>query len=266
MPKISAIQMCSSMNLDENLQTAASLIKEAAEHGAELAVLPEMFAIIGWKATDKVELKEKYGDGKIQNFLSEQARKNKIWLVGGTIPISSTNPDKIRAACIVYDDKGKAVARYDKMHLFDATISPTEKYMESNTTEAGEEITVIDTPLGKLGLAVCFDIRFPHLFTQLVNQGAEIIAIPSAFTVKTGQAHWELLARSRAVDSFCYIIGACQGGLHSNNRETYGSTLIVDPWGSVLQKMNNTDKGVIYADINLERLYKIRSSIPIKKS
>lgn len=163
----------------------------------------------------------------------------------------------------MYDNNGKMVARYDKMRLFDVFISANESYLESETTTPGNELVVINTPVGKLGLAVCYDIRFPILFTSLFNKGAELIAIPSAFTMKTGEAHWKLLARSRAVDTFSYVIGACQEGTHANGRKTYGHTLIVDPWGSVIAERTESGTGIIYAEIDLKKLHEIRKSIPI---
>lgn len=262
MQKIAAIQMCSSYNVDENLMTAEKLISEASKNGAQLVVLPEMFAIMGRVATDKAMIAEKYHDGKIQSFLSDCAKKYNLWIVGGTIPIQCEDKHKVRAACIVYDNTGNAVARYDKIHLFDVQLSETEKYQESDTTEAGDTIVVIDTPVGKLGLAVCYDIRFFSLFTELMNHGAEIIAIPAAFTVKTGEAHWELLTRARAVDTFCYIVGSAQSGTHDNGRQTYGHSLIVGPWGTVVSEITEPNVGIAYADIDLEKLHEIRNKIP----
>lgn len=261
--KIAAIQMCSSHIVEENLAMAAHLIKEAATNQAQLIVLPEMFAIMGKKPTDKVEAKEDYGSGKIQDFLSNQAKMHQVWIVGGTIPVACENKNKVRAASIVYDCNGNVVARYDKIHLFDVTISETESYKESDTTEPGDEIVVVDTPVGKLGLTVCYDIRFPGLFTALMNRGAEIIAIPSAFTIKTGEAHWQLLSRSRAVENFCYIVGAAQGGTHSSGRQTYGHTLIVEPWGAVVQEIIDPSNAIAYASIDLKKLDEIRASIPV---
>lgn len=263
MSKAAAIQMCSSHLVRENLTTAAKLIKNAASNGAKLVVLPEMFAIMGKTPKDKVLAKEPFGHGVIQDFLSQEAKKNDVWLVGGTIPIRCDDPEKIRASCLVYNSLGKCMARYDKIHLFDAIISASESYQESDSTQAGDQVVVVDTPIGKLGLAVCYDLRFPHLFTALRNRGAEIIAVPSAFTVKTGEAHWKLLSRSRAIDSFCYIVGACQGGMHANGRKTYGHSLIVDPWGAVVDERQEATEGVVYAPIQLEELYKIRQSIPL---
>lgn len=259
--KIAAIQMCSSHIVDDNLLVAATLIKEAADNGAQLVALPEMFAIMGLTGTDKVNVKEVFGNGKIQDFLSVQAKQNKIEIVGGTIPIACDDNTKVRAACLVFNEQGEMIARYDKIHLFDVTLSPTEIYRESDTTQPGNQLVVIDTSVGKLGLAVCYDVRFPELFRCLVNQGAEIIVLPSAFTVKTGAAHWELLARSRAVENFCYLIGPCQGGTHSSSRQTFGNSLIIEPWGTCIKKEGITP-GVIYSDINLEHLREIRKSVP----
>lgn len=262
--KIAAIQMCSSHIVDENLKIAEKLVVEAAKNNAKLIVLPEMFAIMGLAASDKVSVKETFGSGKIQSFLSEQSKKNDVWIVGGTIPIACDNESKIRAASLIFDNKGQFINRYDKIHLFDVTLSEKEAYKESDSTQHGNEPVVINTPFGKLGLAVCYDVRFPELFRALFNKGAEIIALPSAFTVPTGEAHWELLARSRAVDNFCYLIGACQGGVHSNGRKTYGNSLIVEPWGNIIAKKSGIDAGIIYADIDIQKVHDARKSIPIK--
>ena len=263
MNKVAAIQMCSTSNVEENLATAAVLIAQAAEQGALVAVLPEMFVLFGHDSVEKVNIKELAGSGKIQDFLSALALKYAIWIVAGTIPIACENPNKIRAACIVFNNQGHQVARYDKKHLFDVTLSESEVYRESDTTEPGDNVVVIETPVGKLGLCVCYDIRFPEHFAALTRLGAEVIAIPSAFTVKTGEAHWALLARCRAIDTFCYIIGACQGGTHCSGRKTYGHTMIVNPWGEIEGELINPQSGITYADIDLEKLYKIRNQIPV---
>jgi len=263
LPRIAAIQMCSSHIVDENLVMAAQLIEEAAANGANLVVLPEMFSIMGLNPNDKVTVSEIYGSGKVQSFLSEQAKRNKVWIVGGTIPVQCGDPNKVRAASIVYNQNGDLIARYDKIHLFDVTISETEAYRESDTTQPGNRIVVIDTPFGKLGLSVCYDLRFPELFRIMFNQGAEIICVPSAFTVKTGEAHWETLLKSRAIENFCYVIGAAQGAKHSSGRSTYGNSMIVEPWGTVTSKLAGTKPGVIYTDIDLAKLSEIRKSIPV---
>ena len=262
MSKVAAIQMCSSPIVKDNLIHAAKLIKTASDQGARLIVLPEMFAIMGEKPGDKVLCREEFGKGEIQDFLSSAAKENKVWLIGGTIPITCSEKDKVRAASLVYDDTGRCVARYDKIHLFDAIISESESYKESDTTQAGDQIVVIATPFGRLGLAVCYDLRFPYLFDLLREREVEIIAVPSAFTYKTGEAHWQLLSRCRAIDTFCYMIGACQGGLHVNGRKTYGHSLIVDPWGQVIQELSGQDDRIVYASINLSQVHEIRKSIP----
>lgn len=261
--KIAAIQMCSSHIIEDNLAVAAKLIEQAANNGAKLVVLPEMFAIMGTDQQGKVNARESYGEGPIQSFLAKTAKKHAIWIVAGTLPLISEIPTKIRAACLVFNSEGIVVARYDKIHLFDVAVSATEVYQESATTEPGQDIVVIDTPVGKLGLAVCYDLRFPELFRALMQRGAEIIAIPSAFTVPTGEAHWELLIRARAVDSLAYMIGACQGGTHSSGRQTFGHSLIVDPWGAILARKDSLEPGVIGATVDLERLKKIRTAIPL---
>lgn len=259
MTKIAAIQMCSSDNVDENLAAAKKLIEEAARNDAKLAVLPEMFAIMGHKAKPK----ESIGHGKIQDFLSHTARENKIWIIAGTIPIACHDDKKFRAACLVFNDLGLNVARYDKIHLFDAVLSEHEKYAESDKTEAGNQIVCIDTPFGRMGLAVCYDIRFTDLFKKLLEKKVEIIALPAAFTVPTGQAHWEILARATAIHNLCYFIGACQGGKHSDARHTYGHSLIIEPWGNIIAEKRDDKPGVIYADIDREEVSKARKIIPI---
>jgi nitrilase len=259
---MAAVQMCSSHVVSENLLTAENLIQQAAKNGAKLIVLPEMFAVMGLASTDKVAEKEIFGNGKIQSFLADQAKKHRAWIVGGTIPIQGDDQKKIRAASIIFDDNGHFVSRYDKIHLFDVSLSEKETYQESETTEPGNEIVVVDTPFGKLGQAVCFDVRFPELFQQLRQKGAEIITLPSAFTVPTGEAHWEILARSRAIDNFSYVIGACQGGTHSNGRKTYGHSMIIGPWGEIIAQKEDATPGIIYATIDLQKVHTARKAIP----
>lgn len=262
MTKVAAIQMTSTPNVDNNLSTAKALIQEAAAAGAQLLVLPEMFVVMGSK-NGKQAVKETFGSGKIQDFLATQAAENNVWIVGGTIPIACDDPNKVRAACLLYDDQGKNVARYDKIHLFDVALSKQEVYRESDTTQAGQEIVVTSTPFGKLGLSVCYDIRFPVLFTELLNRGAEIITIPAAFTPKTGAAHWEILVRSRAIETSCYVIAAGQQGVHSPQRSSYGHTLIVDPWGRIVDEITHEGSGIAFAVLDLKALHQIRESIPV---
>lgn len=263
MYRVAAIQMASGPNVTANLSETGRLIGEAVNMGAQLIVLPENFAIMGIKETDKVDIREKAGDRQapIQHFLSQQAANHGVWLVGGTIPIATDDPKKVRAACLVYDNKGKCVTRYDKIHLFDVNPTEEEQYFESGTMEAGDQIVVIDSPFGRLGLAICYDLRFPELFRCMLSQGVEIIIVPAAFTAMTGKAHWELLVRARAIENLCYLIAANQGGYHVNGRETHGHSMIVDPWGCVLTRLQR-GTGVICADINLEQQVALRHKFP----
>ena len=265
MTRASAIQMCSSLSIDDNLKSAGHLLRVAADQGARLAVLPEMFPIISTNAQDKIKYQEDVGSGKIQNFLQTQAQTLNLWIVGGTMPLRSAQGNRVRAASLVYDANGAVAARYDKLHLFDVDLENKESHRESANTEPGDHLVVVDTPIGKLGLSVCYDLRFPAMFNYLFHQGAEIFAIPSAFTVPTGSAHWHLLTRARAVENFSYVMGACQGGTHESGRQTYGHSLIVDPWGTIIAEQQENQPGVITADIDLDFLRKIRASIPIEK-
>lgn len=259
--RIAAIQMASGSNITANLNEAARLIDEAVSMGAKLIILPENFALMGMHPTDSFDSREKPGSGAIQEFLSQQAARFGIWLVGGTLPMVADDPLKYRAACLVFDDSGKCVARYDKMHLFDVTVSSDEQYSESETIEAGHEVVVVDTPYGRLGLAVCYDLRFPELFRCMLNEDVELIGLPSAFTAVTGKVHWEILLRARAVENLCYVIAANQGGVHVNGRETYGNSMIIEPWGLVLTSLKQ-GAGVICADLDREKQAQSRRNFP----
>lgn len=260
---IAAIQMASAPNVPANLTEAARLIRSSAECGLKLCVLPENFALMGMTEQDKVAIKETPGYGPIQEFLAQQAERYGMWLVGGTIPLAADDPNKIRAACLVFNDKGEQVARYDKIHLFDVTLSEQEEdhYRESETIEAGDQVVVVDTPCGKLGLAVCYDLRFPELFRAMAEQGVELIAVPAAFTALTGRLHWEVLVRARAIENMCYIVAANQGGFHVNGRETYGDSMIVDPGGVILAR-HPRNAGVICTSIDMEHLRSVRQNLP----
>jgi predicted amidohydrolase len=258
---LAAIQMASSPNVSGNLLEAGRLIETAAHQGAQLVVLPENFALMGHHETDKLEIAENDGSGPIQEFLSRSAERYKLWLVGGTMPIRG-NSGKVRAASVVFDDKGRRVGRYDKIHLFDVSVPGTEEsYQESATIEAGEDALVIDTPFGRLGLSVCYDIRFPELYRQMAAVGMDIMAVPSAFTARTGAAHWEILVRARSVENLCYTIAANQGGFHINGRETFGHSMIIDPWGAVLASLSQ-GSGVVTAEFDRDRLEKVRAAFP----
>ncbi len=263
MTKVAAIQMASGPNVNANLLEAQRLIQLAAANGAELVVLPENFAIMGMSEQDKVRIGEQADSGPLQDFLAEQARKNKIWIVGGTIPLASTDPKRIRAASLLFNDQGEQVVRYDKIHLFDVRISESdEHYNESETIEGGSEVVVVDTPFGRLGMAICYDLRFPGLFRLMSEQGAEIFVLPAAFTAITGKAHWDTLVRARAIENLSYMIASAQGGYHANGRETYGHSMIVDPWGIVLDELPR-GSGVVMAEIDRNHLHDLRRSFPV---
>ena len=262
MTRVSAVQMASGPSVHANLLEAQRLIARAVDNGAGLVVLPENFALMGDSEQDKVEAREADGQGPIQDFLAAEAQRQKVWLVGGTVPMASSDPKRVRAACLVFDDSGERVARYDKMHLFDVCLQDCkETYNESETIEAGSEPVVLDTPFGRLGLAVCYDLRFPELFRVLMSQGMELCAIPSAFTAVTGKAHWEILVRARAIENLSYMIAAAQGGYHRNGRETYGDSMIVDQWGVVQDRLAR-GAGVVYGDINQPGLLNTRRNFP----
>lgn len=263
MSKFAAIQMASSTSVDANLLEAEKLIGEAAKAKAQLVTLPENFALMGENEFDKVKIREADGSGQIQDFLSRVAKKHGIWIIGGTVPLVANDGNKVRSACLVFNEKGERVARYDKVHLFDVSVPNTdEEYRESDTIEHGNKELIIDSPFGKLGFSVCYDLRFPEFFRRLNRKGAEIIFVPSAFTAATGAAHWELLLRARAVENLCYIVASNQGGFHINGRKTYGHSMIVDPWGVVLD-CYKTGSGFVSANIDIEQLERVRQSFPV---
>jgi len=262
MTSVAAIQMASGPNLNANLIEAGRLIKDAVKAGAQLVVLPENFAMMGIKDSDNLAHQESAGDGPIQEFLSQQASQHGIWIIGGTFPMVSPDAERAYSSCLVFNDKGEQVASYQKIHLFDVHIDSTgENYNESEVITPGDHIEVIDSPFGKIGLAICYDLRFPELFRAMVSQGAQIIAVPSAFTAITGKAHWEVLCRSRAVENISYLIAAGQGGYHVSGRETYGDSMIVDPWGQVLDRLPH-GSGVVIADIDVQHVESIRKNFP----
>ena len=263
MIKCAAIQMASGPSVSSNLLEAEKLIAEAAKTGAKLVALPENFAMMGDKEKDKLDIKEADGIGPIQHFLAQTAKKYGIWLIGGTIPLAGVAEHKVRAACLIYNDQGERVARYDKIHLFDVNVPGTDEvYRESDSIERGEQVLVLDSPFGKLGIAVCYDLRFPELFRKMVAQGMEVLVIPSAFTAKTGLAHWEVLLRARAIENLCYVIAPNQGGFHLNGRKTYGHSMIVGPWG-VVQDCYKTGAGFVAAELDLDKLAKVRNAFPV---
>ena len=262
MSVVACVQMASGPNIGANLLEAERLIEEAVSLQAQLVVLPENFALMGKTEQDKVAEREQDGQGPMQEFLAEQSARHGIWLVGGTIPMVAHDDNKVRAACLVFDDKGRQVARYDKIHLFDVELVDSgDQYNESETIESGDKVVVIDTPFGRMGLSVCYDLRFPELFRRQLAAGMEIVVLPSAFTAITGRAHWEVLVRARAIENLCYVIAPDQGGYHLNGRETHGHSMIVDPWGTVLNSLAR-GPGVVCADVELERLNSARRNFP----
>jgi deaminated glutathione amidase len=262
MGKVAAIQMTSGHIVAENLTAAAALLTEAKDAGAEIACLPENFCFIGLKDADKLAIAEADGNGSVQQFLSDTARRLKMWILGGTIVLRGDTPARVANSSLLIDDAGKRVARYDKIHLFDVTIpGRNEQYRESSHVMPGREPVLADTPVGRLGLSVCYDMRFPELYRELVAQGAEWLAMPAAFTVPTGRAHWETLLRARAIENLCYVVAPAQSGMHSSGRETYGDSLIVDYWGQVLSRLAK-GTGVITADIDLGKQAESRVRFP----
>ena len=256
--KVAALQMASGPNVAGNLSEARRLIENAVAQGAKLVVLPEFFSIMGLKDADMVAAREAAGNGAAQTFLAEMARKHHIWVVGGSIPLVANAPDKVRNTCLVFDEHGKQVARYDKIHLFNLDLG-NEHYHEGNTIEAGNQVVVVDRPFGRIGLAVCYDLRFPELFRAM--KGVDIIVLPSAFTATTGKMHWETLVRARAIENLAYVIASAQGGYHVNGRETHGHSMIVDPWGRVLDELPR-GSGVVLAEINPSYQASLRASLP----
>jgi deaminated glutathione amidase len=260
--KVAAIQMVSAQAVPANLEAARELIEEAARGGAELAVLPEYFCLMGKRDSDKLAVKEAYGGGPIQDFLARTARHCELWLVGGTLPLQAGDEAHVRNTSLVYSPAGECVARYDKIHLFKYD-NGRERYDESRVIEPGADMHTVQIRdrAGhdwRVGLSVCYDLRFPELYRA---QGADVLLVPSAFTYPTGQAHWELLLRARAVENFAYVIAPAQGGVHENGRRTWGHSMVVDPWGDVVAQRDE-GAGVVLAELDAERLASVRAQLP----
>jgi nitrilase len=262
-PIAAAIQLSSVADPDLNLATAEWLLRKAAGAGAVLAVLPENFAFMGAHERDKLAFAEADGQGPIQDFLAALAAELKLWIVAGTVPLAVPGDSgKVYAACLVYDAQGRRAARYDKIHLFDVEVPGGERYRESATVAPGTPtLVVVDTPAGRLGLSVCYDLRFPELYRALAAQGAELLCVPAAFTARTGQAHWEALLRARAIENQCFVIAPGQHGSHAGGRSTWGHSLVLDPWGEILAQQVAGD-GVVAAALPAERLAQVRTTFP----
>jgi nitrilase len=257
--RIAAVQMVSGPEVAANLEAAGRRVAEAAAAGAKLVTLPENFYLIGNHEGDKVKAREQDGSGPIQDFLSGLARKLSVWVLGGTVPIASKDPSRIRSASLLYDDTGRRVARYDKMHMFRFEGGGAESYDETRTLEPGDGPVAVDSPFGRIALSVCYDVRFPELYRSL---GAfDLMLVPSAFTVPTGTAHWETLLRARAIENQAYLAAPAQGGTHPSGRRTYGHSMIVDPWGEVLG-VRVDGEGVVLAELDFDRINHVRSRLP----
>lgn len=262
--KVAVIQMTSGPDVSANLEQARELLEEATARGARLAALPENFSFMGLKDADKRAVAEADGQGPAQDFLADISRRLKLWIVGGTVPLraGAASDGRVAAASLVYDPDGRRAARYDKIHLFDVDIpGRIEAYRESRHVAPGAAAAVVDTPAGRLGLSVCYDVRFPELYRHLSAAGAQLLVVPSAFTAPTGRAHWETLLRARAIENLCYVLAPAQSGFHPGGRETYGDSMIVDYWGRILQRVPR-GRGCAVADVDLSRQAGVRESFP----
>ncbi|MCC6475004.1 MAG: carbon-nitrogen hydrolase family protein [Burkholderiales bacterium] len=256
--RFAAIQMVSGPDVASNLAAARDLVAEAAQRGAQLCALPEYFCLMGLRDADKVGAREPQGAGPIQEFLARTAAEFGVWLIGGTLPLACEDPARVRNACLVYDERGRNVARYDKIHLF-GYAGEIERYDEASTIEPGDRAVAVDSPFGRLGLSVCYDVRFPELYRALGP--VDVLFVPSAFTVPTGRAHWETLLRARAIENLAYVVAPAQGGRHPSGRRTHGHSMIVDPWGTVLECLPE-GSGVLVAAIDPSRIAEVRASLP----
>lgn len=262
---VAVVQLVSKLKVDDNLAQAAIHIARAAKLGAKLIMLPESFAVFGDPQMLAYGAAAATPNSGLRLWLSQQAQLNKVWIIGGTIPCQEGISDlnKVRSACFVYDDAGKEVARYDKIHMFDVDIEDSHgSYRESDTFEAGDQLVVVDTPVGKVGLTICYDLRFAEIHAQLVDRGAQIIVNGAAFTKTTGQAHWHTLLRARAIETQCYVLAASHGGQH-DHRQTYGHSMIIDPWGTVVVELEE-GAGLAMAKVDLQRVETIRQAFPLQ--
>jgi len=262
-PRAAAVQMVSGDDVAANLARARGLLEQAAAAGVAVAVLPENFALMAADEHAKLAHAEPKGGGPLTAFLREEAARLGLWLVGGTIPYAGATPERIRAACLLVDDSGEIRARYDKIHLFDVQLGDGEAYRESATIEPGDTPVVADTPWGPVGLAVCYDLRFPEMFRLLADRGARWLAVPAAFTRTTGAAHWEVLVRARAIEDQVAVVAADQGGTHPGERATFGHSMVVDPWGAVLDRVE-TGEGLALGALDGERLEDVRRRLPAR--
>jgi nitrilase len=258
MTVVAAVQMISTPSIAENIETAERLITNAAHQQAELVLLPEYWAMLGMRDTDKLSHAEKLHEGPIQDFMRNMARQHKIWLIGGTLPLQSSHAGKVLNTTLAYNPDGECVAQYDKMHLFGFSKG-NEYYDESLTIEQGDHISHFESPFGRIGLSVCYDLRFPELYRAMGH--CTLMVVPAAFTYTTGEAHWEILLRARAIENQCYVLAAAQGGNHANGRKTWGHSMLIDPWGAIVA-MLNAGEGVVVGDMDLDFLKGVRENLP----
>jgi nitrilase len=256
--RIAAVQMVSGPRVADNLAAAGRLVEDAVAQGAQFAVLPEYFPIIGAADNDRVRAAEAFGSGPVQDWLAETAQRHGLWLVAGSIPLKADDPAKMRNSSLVFDPQGQCVARYDKIHLF-GFKKGNEAYDEAAFIEPGKMPVAVDTPFGRIALSICYDLRFPELYRSLGP--VDLILMPAAFTETTGRAHWEILLRARAIENQCYLLAVGQGGRHENGRMTHGNSMIVDPWGEILDRKLK-GPGVVIADLDHQRIAEIRESLP----
>ncbi|MBK8689553.1 MAG: carbon-nitrogen hydrolase family protein [Betaproteobacteria bacterium] len=256
--RVAAVQMVSAGDVTANLAQAAPLVAAAANEGARLIVLPEYFGIVGARATDKLAAREDDGAGPQQEFLAQAASRHHTWVVGGSVPLACADPARVRSACLVYGPDGRRLARYDKIHLF-AFAQGDEAYDETRTIEPGREPVAIDLPCGRVGLSICYDLRFPELYRALGTPS--LLLVPAAFTATTGAAHWHLLLRARAVENQCYVLAAAQGGLHPGGRRTYGHSALIDPWGRVVAERAD-GPGIVVGDVDSACIAEVRAQLP----
>ncbi|WP_269509050.1 carbon-nitrogen hydrolase family protein [Burkholderia sp. IMCC1007] len=256
--RVAALQMVSTPDVASNLAEARRLIAEAAGEGAQLVLLPEYFCFMGHRDTDKLALAEPYRDGPIQRFLAEAAQQHGIWVIGGTLPLKAPEPDRVLNTTLVFDPNGHEAARYDKIHLFNFEKGD-ESFDEARTIRAGDTVVAFDAPFGRVGLSVCYDLRFPELYRRMGD--CALIVVPSAFTYTTGRAHWEMLLRARAVENQCYVLAAAQGGKHENGRRTWGHSMLIDPWGEIVA-VRDEGASVVTGVIDPQRIADVRQSLP----
>jgi nitrilase len=256
--RVAALQMVSTPDRERNLADADRLIAEAAADGAQLVLLPEYFCFMGFKDTDKLSVREPYQDGPIQRFLADAARRHQIWVIGGTLPITAPEASRVLNTTLVFDPHGNEAARYDKIHLFNFEKGE-ESFDEARTIRPGTAVQGFDAPFGRVGLSVCYDLRFPELYRRMGD--CALIVVPSAFTYTTGRAHWELLLRTRAIENQCYVLAAAQGGKHENGRRTWGHSMLIDPWGEIVA-VRDEGAGVVAGNLERARIDEVRQSLP----